>query len=306
MLKSRLAQKAESIRMTENNVCAIVVTFHPDTEVLDNLSKLRRQVQALVVVDNGSPEASICLLREASSQLEFELIDNAENLGIAAALNIGIHWAERHNFKWSILFDQDSAVTEGFMIAMLRTYEISPKRERLAIVAPRYVDKRSGAAIFQGATEDGALETAMTSGSLTPVALFRELGYFQEELFIDAVDYEYSLRLRWRGYLIEECNDAILLHSPGNPTVVRFCGIRLFQTANYSPLRRYYQDRNRIWVVRRYWKKFPFFCLKLFKYSLHEQIKTILGESRKWDKCYYAVVGIMDGLRGHMGKTDRL
>jgi len=289
-----------------NSVCAVVVTFHPDADVLKNLSKLPEQVERIVVVDNGSSREAISLLHAAELQLGFELIENHENLGIASALNIGIHWAESSGCKWIMLFDQDSAVTEGFMAAMLRVYEISPKHERLGLVAPRYVDKRSGAAIFQGATEDGTLETAMTSGSLMPVAIFRELGYFQEELFIDAVDYEYSLRLRDKGYFIEECSDAILLHSPGSPTIVRFCGIRLFQTANYSPLRRYYQDRNRVWVVRRYWKKFPIFCLKLFKYSLHEQIKTMLGESGKWDKCYYAALGIMDGLRGHMGKTDRL
>lgn len=292
--------------MTENNVCAIVVTFHPDADVLDNLSKLRGQVQALVVVDNGSSEASVRLLRATSSQLRIELIENGENLGIAAALNTGIGWAERNGFKWAILFDQDSCVSEGFIDAMLRTYEISPRRERLAIVAPRYVDRRSGAGIFQGATEDGELETAMTSGSLMLVGLFRKQGYFQEELFIDAVDYEYSLRLRGRGYLIEESREAILLHSPGSPTVIRFCGTRLFQTANYSPLRRYYQDRNRVWVARRYWRKYPLFCLRLFKYSLHEHIKIILGEREKWRKFYYANLGIWDGLRGRMGKTDRL
>jgi rhamnosyltransferase len=282
-----------------------VVTFHPDADVLENLSKLREQMQALVVVDNGSSEASLSLLRAASSQLGFELIENRENLGIAAALNTGIHWAERNGFKWAILFDQDSAVTEGFMDAMLHAYETNPRRDRLAIVAPRCVDKRSGAVISQGAAENGELETAMTSGSLMLVALFRELGYFQEELFIDAVDYEYSLRLRSRGYLIEECDHAVLLHSPGNPTVRRFCGIRLFQTANYGPLRRYYQDRNRIWVTRRYWRKYPIFCLRLFKYSLHDYLKTILGETEKWNKCYSATLGIVDGLRGRMGKTDR-
>jgi rhamnosyltransferase len=291
--------------MIENNVCAIVVTFHPDADVLENLSKLREQVQWLVVVDNGSSQQSITLLHAASSQLGFELIENHENLGIAAALNAGVHWAESSGCKWVILFDQDSAVTEGFMEAMLRAYELNPLRERLAIVAPRYVDKRSGAAISQGATENGELESAMTSGSLMLTTLFREQGYFLEELFIDAVDYEYSLRLRGRGYLIEECKDAVLLHSPGNPTVIRFCGMRLFQTANYSPLRRYYQDRNRIWVVRRYWKKFPVFCLRLFKYSLHEQIKTLIGEDEKMGKCSSAMAGVVDGLRGRMGKTDR-
>lgn len=291
--------------MIANNVCAVVVTFHPDADVFENFSKLREQVQALVVVDNGSSEAEISSLRAASSRLSFQLIENRENLGIAAALNTGIHWAESNAFQWVILFDQDSAVTEGFMDAMFHAYETNPKRERLAILAPRYIDKRSGAAIFQGA-KNGELETAMTSGSLMRVSLFQEHGYFQEELFIDAVDYEYSLRLRSKGYLIEECHDAVLLHSPGNPTVLRFCGIRLFQTANYSPLRRYYQDRNRVWVARRYWRNFPIFCIRLFKYSVHEHLKTILGEAQKWDKCYFACMGIADGLRGRMGKTNRI
>jgi len=291
--------------MIENNVCAVVVTFHPDADVLDNLSKLRGQVQALVVVDNGSSEASICLLRAASLQLSIELIENGENLGIAAALNTGIGWAARNGFEWVILFDQDSATTPGFIDAMLGAFEKSPCEDRLAILVPHYVDKRSGVDLPQDAADSGGLQTAMTSGSLMRISLFSEQGPFQEELFIDSVDSEYSLRLRSCGYQIQECDDAILLHSPGHPKVLSFCGIRLFQTANYSPIRRYYQDRNRIWLVRKYWRIFPKFCLRLFRDCCRENVKIILGESRKWSKCYCAGLGIADGLRGRMGKFDR-
>lgn len=291
--------------MSENNVCAIVVTFHPDEDVLDNLSKLLGQVQSLVVVDNGSPQASIHLLRAASSQAGFEFIENGENLGIAAALNIGIRWASDHGFEWVILFDQDSATTPGFMDAMLRGFANSPSRDRLAILVPRYVDKRSGIDLPQDAAESGGLQTAMTSGSLMRVSLFQEHGPFVEELFIDSVDSEYSLRLRSYGYLIEECNGAVLLHSPGLPRVVSLCGIYLFKTANYSPVRRYYQDRNRVWLVRKYWRVFPKFCLRLFRDCCRENVKIILGESRKWSKCYCAGLGIADGLRGRMGKFNR-
>src|SRR5665213_1179891 len=220
--------------MVSNSVCAVVVTFHPESDVLESLSKVRQQVQALVVVDNGSPETSINLLRAASHQTGFELIENGENLGIGAALNIGIRWAEVNGFEWVILFDQDSAVMEGFMDAMLRGFENISKRDRLAILVPRYVDKRSGIPLPQDRAKSGGLQTAMTSGSLMRVSLFHEHGLFEEELFIDSVDSEYSLRLRSSGHLIEECNDAVLLHSPGHPTVLRLCGVRLFQTANYS------------------------------------------------------------------------
>ncbi|MEO8734932.1 MAG: glycosyltransferase family 2 protein [Edaphobacter sp.] len=288
-----------------NSVCAVVVTFHPEPDVIENLSKVRQQVQGLVVIDNGSPQASIDLLQSASGQIGFELVENVDNLGIAAALNTGVRWADANSFEWIILFDQDSAVTDGFIETMLRAFEKSPSGDRLGILVPHYVDKRFGIPLPQDAAKGGGLETAMTSGSLMRASLFREHGSFQEELFIDSVDSEYSLRVRSCGYSIEECNDAVLLHSPGYPTVLRFCGIRLFKTANYSPVRRYYQDRNRIWLVRKYWWKFPKFCLRLFRDSFKEHAKTILGENEKWNKCYCAGLGIADGLRGRMGKFNR-
>jgi rhamnosyltransferase len=294
-----------SLRLQSNSVCAVIVTFHPEPDVVENLSKVRQQVQGLVVVDNGSPQDAIQRLRSASHQLGFELIENGENLGIGAALNTGIRWVQANTFEWVILFDQDSAVTDGFMDAMLHAFENISKRDRLGILVPRYVDKRSGIPLPQDAAKSGGLETAMTSGSLMRVSSFREHGLFEEELFIDSVDSEYSLRLRKNGYLIEECRDAVLLHSPGDPTVLRLYGIRLFQTANYSAVRRYYQDRNRIWLTRKYWRVFPKFCLRLYRDSFKEHAKTILGEGQKWSKCYYAGLGILDGLRGHMGKFDR-
>lgn len=292
--------------MAMNSVCAVVVTYFPDSDVLENLSKVRPQVEALVVVDNGSPLASVHLLRAASTEMGFAFLENGENLGIAAALNTGIRWAGDRGFEWIVLFDQDSATTPGFIDAMLRGFANSPSGERLGILVPRYIDKRSGIDLPQDPAHTGGLQTAMTSGTLMRLSLFREHGPFQEELFIDSVDSEYSLRLRSRGYLIEECNDAILLHSPGHPKTLTLYGIYLFKTANYSPVRRYYQDRNRVWLIRRYWKVFPRFCLRLFRDSLKENVKIILGEDRKWRKCYCSGLGIADALRGRMGRFDKI
>lgn len=291
--------------MAMDSVCAVIVTFFPDPDVLENFSKVRPQVQGLVVVDNGSPDSTVSLLRDASATIGFEFIENGENLGIAAALNTGIRWASDQGFEWLVLFDQDSATTPGFIDAMLQGFANSPSGDRLGILVPHYVDKRSGIDLPQDAADTGGLQTAMTSGSLMRLSLFREQGPFQEELFIDSVDSEYSLRLRGRGYLIEQCHEAVLLHSPGHPKVLSFCGIYLFRTANYSPVRRYYQDRNRIWLVRKYWRTFPKFCLRLFRDSLKENVKIILGESKKWKKCYCSSLGIADALRGRMGRFDR-
>jgi rhamnosyltransferase len=291
--------------MISNSVCAVVVTYHPADDVLENLKKVREQVQTLVVVDNGSSEQELATLRRASSDLVFHLVENGENLGIAAALNIGVLWAQANSFHWIILFDQDSCVTGSFIETMLRACRNSPSGDRLGIMIPKYVEKRLGTDMPGHIDRNGQLEVAMTSGSLLPVSIFQEYGLFNESLFIDSVDYEFSFRLRSKGFRIEECSDAILLHSLGTPEVHRLLGKTIFRTANYSPSRHYYQERNKVWLTRRYWRKYPLHCSKLLFSSVKDHIKILLAESQKWKKCYFSAMGVVDGLLGHMGKTDR-
>ncbi len=42
------------IFMNTHGTCAVIITFRPPAAVLDNLAKVRQQVEGLVVVDNGS------------------------------------------------------------------------------------------------------------------------------------------------------------------------------------------------------------------------------------------------------------
>ena len=81
--------------MSPNQVCAVIVTFRPRAEDLGNLARVRPQVEDLVVVDNGSPGEELLLLRAASRELNFALIENGQNLGIAAALNICLLYTSR-------------------------------------------------------------------------------------------------------------------------------------------------------------------------------------------------------------------
>lgn len=293
-------------RTNVSEVCAVVVTFHPNQLALNNLTTLSLQLQQTIVVDNGSDVAEIETLRRTCINAGFLLIENGENLGIATALNIGVRHAQSCGAAWLLLFDQDSSVTNGFVEAMIRGFETSVWGERLAILVPRYIDSRLGIPLMQDALSSGGLESAMTSGSLIRTETFAHFGMFVEQLFIDGVDYEYSLRLRQAGMIIEECVDAVLLHSPGQPYQHRLLGRKIFRTANYSPTRRYYQERNKVWIARRYFRVFPGFCLKLFYFSSKDLIKILLAEKGKSKKCLYIVRGLVDGVRGRMGKLQDL
>jgi rhamnosyltransferase len=290
----------------KRDVCAVVVTFRPRLADLDNFAKLRPQVQGLVVVDNGSPAEARNLLRVASREWDFELIENEANLGIATALNTGVKWAQARGYAWVALFDQDSMVPPAFIDTMLRAYDISPRRDRIALLVPRYIDSRLGvplSAIYAG---DGSLQVAMTSGSLIPISTFSEEGWFEESLFIDVVDFEYCLRLRSKGYSVEECPEAVLLHAPANFTECRLKGLRLFSTPNYSAGRRYYRDRNKIWILRKYWTRYPSFLLGMLANSLKDGLKILLAEDDKRSKLAHMALGVRDGLMGRMGKTIEL
>jgi rhamnosyltransferase len=294
--------------MVKNGVCAVVVTFRPGAEVFENLTRLRPEVEGIVVVDNGSTEDELSLLRQASRTLSFVLIENRENLGLPAALNIGMEKADTSGFQWFVLFDQDSTVTDGFTVALLNSYLCHPERERIGIVAPRYVDARTRKPVSRHPPylSDGYLETAMTSGSLLPSKIFRGYGGFEEALTIDMLDQEYSLRLRSRGLIIVESENAVLLHAPGFPKTYYFGRIRLFRALNHSPARQYYRVRNRVWIARRYEKHFPGLRIRSLGLQIRECFIILLSEKARGKKLWLTVRGIRDGLAGNMGKTVHL
>ena len=292
------------MKVLGEHVAGVVVTFHPDEHVLKNLEQLRPQVERIVVVDNGSTPSELELLRTACQQMHIQLIENGANLGIATALNIGVRHGLEAGMQWIFLFDQDSRVQDAFIGNMVQHFLERERHAPLGLLAPLYLDMRSGNAIHGETLHGRNLEVAMTSGSLLRAATFERCGFFVDELFIDVVDHEYSLRLRRAGLTIEECEQAVLLHSPGAPAVHHLFGKR-FLTSNYSPLRRYYQERNKIWVARRYFSSFPKFCLGMFFVSAKDFVKIVFVEPEpRVRKMRFFLRGMWDGLLGRTGQLQ--
>lgn len=292
--------------MSLNGVCGVIVTFRPHKQDLDNVSRVRSQVQDLVVVDNGSPVETLDALRRASLELDFVLIENAANLGIAAALNVGVRWAEIHGSRWIALFDQDSAVTEGFITQMLNDFAVYALQRNILLIVPRYKDPVSGVERMCGLDDDGGPFVTITSGSLLPIDAFQRCGYFKEELFIYTVDDEYSLRIRSRGYSIAVSPHAVLLHASGTPSYFHIFGKQWFHTTNYRPGVRYYISRNRVWMSRMYGLRYPRWVRGALRASLIDLCKLTIAEDYRFAKVRMIILGFRDGLIGRMGKTITL
>jgi rhamnosyltransferase len=284
----------------DESVSAIVVTFHPTTEHLQNLARIRAQVDVLVVVDNASTASELPAIRCAARDLDFKLIENGKNLGIAAALNLGIKEAQKRQCRWVALFDQDSELTDGFMATMIAEFQRYSHERNILQIVPRYRDPKTGAERPVSHFDDGGVFLAITSGSLFPIEAFEKCGLFQENLFIYCVDDDYSLRIRKQGFFIGLSRDAVLLHQSGHPSSRKLFG-KTISTKNYRPEVRYYYARNKVWILRRYGRTFPRLIVPTLRELVTIPLRIALMEEASWQKIRLFTHGLLDGMIGRMG-----
>jgi rhamnosyltransferase len=231
------------------------------------------------------------------------LICNSQNRGIAAALNTGIRHAVAANYSWVATFDQDSTVTPDFFKSMLAAYEVCPFKEKVALISP--VHCVSKAEWHKKKSADFSrpfvlTRAVMTSGSLIKTGAFAEVGWYDESMFIDYVDFDFCLRLGQRGYQIIRSCRSCLLHNLGSLEVHYVFGWRT-TIKSHNASRRYYIMRNRINLYRRYARTFPFWFLQDFFWLLLDFTKILLFEQNKRAKLRNAFKGIRHGLAGISG-----
>jgi rhamnosyltransferase len=285
-------------------VTAVVVTYHPKPDHLENLRKLRAQVDLLIVVDNGSADSALADISSEPIDPGLRIVRNGANLGIAAALNRGVREALSAGSRRIALFDQDSTVTDKFMASLIADFDELRKTENILQIVPHYRDPATGRERTISRYTDGGAFLTITSGSLFSAEAFEQCGLFREELFIYCVDDDYSLRIRKHGYYIGVSRNAVLLHQSGNPASKTFFG-KTLSTKNYRPEVRYYYARNKVWILRQYGRTFPRIIVPTLREFVTTALKIALMEEAAWTKIKMHLHGIADGITGKMGPIRR-
>jgi rhamnosyltransferase len=283
-------------------VCAAIVTYHPDAELKLAIEILRPQVGHLVVVDNHSSEAAVKELRLFSQKYDFALIENIDNYGIGAALNQSVAWAKEHTeCEFILFFDQDSFTSENFVAEMVAEYRSHTESERIFLVIPRIVHRRTGVTCLHPMSQGKHL-VAQTSGSLMPIQVIADEGLYREDLFIDLVDYEFCLRVAAHGWRMAYCQAAVLYHEPGNVKLIKLLGIVQVTTSNYSLLRKYYSMRNGIWTIKIYGLLYRGWAFDHAYAMLKEVVRTLLFEGNRTATILMWTRAVIDAFRSRLGK----
>ncbi len=305
-------------------ICAVVVSYNPEVySFIELLRRLIPQVDYLIVVDNSVTEnddAFVFLVHSDISQDRVALVRLGGNYGIATALNVGIAIALQEGAKFVLLSDQDSLPAEDMVPNLLEAYEALAERgEDVGAVGPTFTDLYTGLIYpfqaqlpgkffygHQAATNENphveAL-TLITSGTLIPTHVLRDVGLMREDFFIDQVDIEWCHRVRSKGYRLFGTGWAQMYQRMGE-TYLRVWYLRWRHESAYSPLRIYYRLRNFValwkldfigfrWKLRNSW-----YCLGVVYahafFGRKDRVKSVL----------YAVKGVWHGLLGKMGRLE--
>ena len=289
-------------------VCAITVAYHPDADFPERSARILREVGALVIVDNGSDDAERRMLGELAANPLITLLSNAENVGIARALNMGIRQAETLGFKWVLLLDQDTWLDEGTVQTLIAVSAAFPDRDRLGVIGSGYreVNNPLPEPHEQIVGDDWEeVESVITSGSLIPLKAHAVIGAFREEFFIDFVDTEYCFRARAKGYRVIRTRKPIMSHAIGAISRHKILWMEKW-TFNHSADRRYYIARNDTVMLREFGHySHGLWALKSFGRCVRLCKRIALYEEMKVQKILAIGQGWWDGVRGHMGPRAR-
>jgi rhamnosyltransferase len=290
-----------------SDVCAVVVTYHPDQDFPRRVDAILPQVGHVVIVDNGSNPQAVALIEAFSQNLRATVVRNTVNQGLAKALNQGIAKASELGFTWVFTLDHDTLVTSDCIEKVVSTLSQYPNLREVGIVGCNYENRTTGELCRQPRLQKpwDEVRTVITSGSLMPVSLFHEIGPVRESFFIDGLDFEYCLRARGRGYRVLFSLPVGMIHNEGEKTRHKLLFWK-FVTHNHSPLRRYYIFRNGVRLIQEYWLKESKWVLGEIRNLLKEFIAVILFESGKLAKLRALLKGIGHALLGKFGKLESL
>lgn len=278
------------------DVSAGIVLFNPDIKRLsENINAIIVQCAHLYLVDNGSINIDeIFNLLEEYDKSKLSLICNEKNLGIATALNQFTMAAQKDGYEWILTLDQDSVSPSNIM----EEFEKYITYQNIGMLCPVIYDRNKGEEI-KTKESYSEINECITSGSLLKIEAWNNIGGFDQNLFIDGVDFDICYRLRQYGYKILCIQSVVLLHELGCIEYHQFLFWKVL-VKNHAAFRKYYIARNIIYIAKKKRKKF------LIVKGLLQEIKmfgiVVLYEEDKLNKSKSICRGIYDGFKGKIGE----
>jgi len=277
--------------LIKDNVLAVMVTYNPDPNILNNVCSLMEQVNELLIIDNCSDSHD--LLNVIKNNYKTEITYNNANMGVAYALNQGLNLAKNKKYKLFLTMDQDSFLHEYCVSNMINV--LNENLDIVSVGPDYYKNINKSESLYK------EVDSLITSGNLVYTEKALEVNGYSEDLFIDAVDFDFSLALKSKGGKLAEAKNAYMDHNLGETLTLNCCGL-ILNIIVHSPLRHYYMFRNHCFFMKKYIRKFPKYCIRkeihMWKYFL----EILILHPNKKANLKMIIKGIKDAKQSKYGK----
>lgn len=276
----------------EGSVLAVIITYNPSLPVLRrNIEILYSQVQYILIYDNASENIN-SLSTLISEFPNITLFKNTTNEGLPINYNRAGKFCLENRYEWLLTMDQDTIVPPDLILNFSKVFNDS----QVAIIAPVMIDinYQKESEVLDTLPDEAFTEvkSCISSAALNRVSILKELGGFDEKLFIDQVDFDYCRNVIEHGYKILRCNATCIAHQIGNSKTVKFLWKDMV-SFNHPPFRKYYFFRNRVYYARKYHITIlndPVYYRNLLKHFL-----VLFYEDKRVEKIKQAIRGLKDG-----------
>lgn len=239
--------------------------------------------------------------QENGGQLDFIGVDNikyicfGENLGLSLAFNKLFQIEEFEEDDYIVFFDQDSTVEEAHIDNLVQEYELLQKNNiPVGVLGPVFYNTSNGL-IEVPKTKTALTEhsfkvsSIITSSMLCKYKDIKDIGFFNERVFLDMADWDICWRIIESGKLCCMTDKIVLKHSLGTgEKKIGFLRIRVG-----SPFREYYQTRECLYLLTRKYTPFKYKVRFVLMLTVRPIMHLLFLENKK-ERIKYIFKGIKD------------
>ena len=261
------------------NIAGVVILYHPDINQLsENINTYVSGLKQLYIYDNSETQTPgiEAALNQLHPSIKYHFF--SANQGIGQRLNQAVEAAVQSQYDYLLTMDQDSSFKPGDF----ELYKSFIQKEDYTNVAQFGVNCQPHITMMNEQPQEAL--TLITSGSILNLSLVKRVGDFNEGLFIDFVDAEFSYRVVQNGFINLMFSTILLNHSlgklvPGRSLATFKKSLRII----HSPIRAYYITRNGLYLLFKQkglssvMKKDIIRCMRILKNDLiyHPQLLQV-------------------------------
>jgi rhamnosyltransferase len=269
-------------------IAATVILYYPDESINSNISTYLPFVDFVLLFDN-SPHDTIKKILFNNPKIRYSW--EGENRGISYRINQSIEVCKNEKVEYLLTMDQDSSFNQDEFVKYLRIIESTDNKNEIGMYGIN--PYRQSFTIIEN-------EILITSGSVLNIQIADKVGKFDENLFIDDVDYEFCLRLFINNFKTLRIGEIHFNHQFGEIKRILSPRLHYQYISIYNPTRIYYITRNYFYVNKLYKGKIKMNEKRL--QGVMNRIKYSLLYSNTFKTILYVIKGYLDFKFEKMGK----